>query len=146
MDVHISVETQEQTQKRLYEVIKCTKLEIYESTFAYEEFKHENFILKINFDALALIRDGEKWSQLVKSSDSSKSLFKVFSFHFPDNIDNSGFVGWLSNLLKNKFGSGVIVICGMNKEHGGIFDYYGCPLQISDKVLKYVQLLVKGEA
>ena len=68
----------------------------------------------------------------------------IFSFHFDGCTDNSGFVGWLASHLKTKLGTGLFVTCGQNTKRGGIFDYWGCPSELEDKVLQEVRLL-RGE-
>ena len=67
--------------------------------------------------------------------------FRVFSFHFQDGLDNSGFVGWLASRIKKELGTGVFVVCGQNTNKGGIFDYWGCPISVADKVIELVEQL-----
>ena len=50
----------------------------------------------------------------------------------------------LASHLKTKFGTGVFVTCGQNSKDGGIFDYWGCPLELRDQVLTEVRALVGG--
>src|SRR5258708_13282795 len=98
--MYISQETLEQTEKRLKEVIRQANFKIHDGAYFFEEFPLE----KYNFDrnALAVVRDEEVWSQLIKVSDekTNKELFKVFSFHFKDGADNSGFFGCLAPPIK----------------------------------------------
>ncbi len=139
--MYISQETLEQTEKRLKEVIRQANFKIHDGAYFFEEFPLE----KYNFDrnALAVVRDEEVWSQLIKVSDekTNKELFKVFSFHFKDGADNSGFVGWLASTIKSRVGSGVFVVCGQNTNSGGIFDYWGCPYEVKDQVIKLIDEL-----
>jgi hypothetical protein len=58
----------------------------------------------------------------------------------PD-LDNSGFVGWLASHLKTAVGTGVFVVCGQNTRRGGIFDYWGVPVEAADAVLAEVRRL-----
>ncbi|MFC9438074.1 DUF6196 family protein, partial [Nocardia sp. NPDC057030] len=77
---------------------------------------------------LAVVRDAEKWSALVPFAEADGAeveKFGLFSFHFPTGLDNSGFVGWLAGQLKRTLGTGVFVVCGSNRERGGIYDYWG---------------------
>ena len=60
------------------------------------------------------MRDDKVWSQLVPCADQERELYTVFRFHFPNGLDNSGFVGWLASHLKARLGTGVFVICGQN--------------------------------
>ena len=140
--VQISRETPEQTEQRLLKVLAQSHFQIYEGSYAFEEFPLADFTVKANQDALAIIRDNEGWSQLVYSVDSSKELFKIFSFHFDGCSDNSGFVGWLASHLKAKLGTGVFVTCGQNLNRGGIFDYWGCPIELAKEVIKEIQELI----
>ena len=141
--VQISHETLEEADARLRRVIALTDFKTYEDAFAFEEFPREDFT-KARKDTLALVRDDEVWSQLVPSSDKSKELFSVFSFHFDGCSDNSGFVGWLANHLKMQLGTGVFVTCGQNSRRGGIFDYWGCPVELEQKAIEEVRLLRIG--
>ena len=64
----------------------------------------------------------------------SVDSFGVFCCHFPPDVDNSGFVGWLATHLKRRFGTGVFVICGQNLSRGGIYDYWGFPFELSAQI------------
>jgi hypothetical protein len=77
---------------------------------------------------LAFVRDEEVWSVLKAAGPDAVEPFGLFSFHFRDGLDNSGFVGWLASTLKREFGTGVVVVCGQNSRRGGIFDYWGVPM------------------
>lgn len=136
--MYISQETPEQTEKRLKEVIRQADLKIYDGPYFFEEFPLDKYTFDHN--ALAIVRDEEVWSQLVEASDEHKhkELFKVFSFHFVDGADNSGFVGWLASIIKSRVGSGVFVVCGQNTNKGGIFDYWGCPYGIRSQVIDVI--------
>ena len=72
----------------------------------------------------------------------AQSEFKIFSFHFKDCADNSGFVGWLASHLKTELGTGVFVTCGQNIKRGGIYDYWGCPIEISEDVVSEIKKLI----
>ncbi|WP_280394542.1 DUF6196 family protein [Nocardia brasiliensis] len=67
--------------------------------------------------------------------------FGLFSFHFPTGMDNSGFVGWLAGHLKRALGTGVFVVCGSNRERGGIYDYWGCPVELLAAVEREIETL-----
>lgn len=144
--VEISQETQAQTENRLLKVIAQSDWKILEESYAFKEFSLTDFSANARQDSLALVRDNQVWSQLVPCFDSSQELFKIFSFHFDNCVDNSGFVGWLASHLKTQLGTGVFVICGHNSKRGGVFDYWGCPLEISDDVVSEIKkLIVKGK-
>ncbi len=127
-------------------MITTSRLDIFEDAYAFEEFALPDFFEKANANALAIVRDDKVWSQLVISNDADAERFGVFCFHFPVGADNSGFVGWLATHLKRKFGTGVFVTCGQNSGDGGIFDYWGCPLELREDVFKEVKELVAGAA
>lgn len=139
--VDISHETTEQTEARLRRLFPSTEFRVFEEPFVFAEFELEKFPVAVSPDALALVRDEDGWSQLVPAKDSDGEQFKIFSFHFPEGMDNSGFVGWLATHLKRRFGTGVFVICGQNSKRGGIFDYWGCPLNLADDVLAELRTL-----
>ena len=140
--VSISKETSKQTAQRLEKVIQQAKLIIYPNAYIFEEFALNDFCLRANGKALALVRDDKVWSQLIEQSNSNAERFAIWRFHFPEGADNSGFVGWLAMHLKTQFGTGVFVVCGQNSSDGGIFDYWGCPWSLRDEVTNAVQQLV----
>jgi hypothetical protein len=138
-NVYISSETPEQTENRLRKVIQTSELKIYDVEYFFKECSIEKFVLDVR--ALAIVRDEEVWSFLIPSESSETENFKLFSFHFKDGLDNSGFVGWLASTIKRELGTGVFVVCGQNTRRGGIFDYWGCPVSIADDVLRLVRKL-----
>lgn len=143
--VSVSRESPEQTNRRLLDVVAKSRLDVLSGVYAFVDCSADMAGGGFRRDALALVRDGETWSQLIPSDDASAELFRVFSFHFPANIDNSGFVGWFATRLKNQFGTGVFVVCGHNSDDGGIFDYWGVPLAVGDDVIEAVRGLVGGD-
>jgi hypothetical protein len=94
-------------------------------------------------ETLAVVRDSESWCRLVPSSREHQEAeqFGVFSFRFPAGLDNSGFVGWLATHLKTELGTGVFVICGSNRIRGGIYDYWGCPIDLLDEATAVIKAL-----
>lgn len=142
--VNISQETPTQTELRLRKVIQLSRLDVFERSWIFEEFPLADFKSMAKSSALALVRDENVWSQLVLSNNSVAERFGIFCFHFPSGADNSGFVGWLATHLKCKFGTGVFVTCGQNSTDGGIFDYWGCPFELSKPIFSEVRNLVKG--
>jgi hypothetical protein len=142
--MYISQETPEQTQARLRRVIAEAELLVYDQPYVFEEVSADRFPSAHIADALAFVRDNQVWSALVPQRHPEQEAFAVFSFHFPPNLDNSGFVGWLASHLKARVGTGVFVVCGQNSKRGGIFDYWGAPWSVAGQVLKEVKLL-RGE-
>jgi hypothetical protein len=140
--VHISRETSEETHRRLLGVIAAATLQIYEGSFAFEELPLHRTSPQITEETLALVRDDAVWSRLVPSpARGGEDYFGLLRFHFPPEMDNSGFVGWLASHLKRELGTGVFVVCGQNSERGGIFDYWGFPMELRDEVLGEVERL-----
>jgi len=140
----ISKETPAQIRFRLLKVLAYADMKIYEEEYGFQEFTSNDSPLRANPEALAIIRDGEVWSQLVPSRDASKERFKIFRFYFKEKLDNSGFIGWLGSHLKCKTGTGVFVVCGQNSRQGGIYDYWGCPVEVADRVMAEIQRLREG--
>ena len=138
--MYISKETQEETEQRLLKVLKTATLEIFEEPYFYKESKVIDFYFEP--EALAMVRDNDVWSYLIPSENDKTENFKIFSFHFNDGLDNSGFVGWLASKIKKDLGSGLFVVCGQNAKKGGIFDYWGCPIEIADEVILYLKELI----
>jgi len=139
--MYISQETPTQTHARLCKVIAGAELLVYDQPYVFEEVSVERFPSHHIADALAFVRDSHVWSALVPQRRQQLEAFSLFSFHFPPNLDNSGFVGWLASHLKARVGTGVFVVCGHNATRGGIFDYWGAPLSVADQVLNEVNLL-----
>jgi hypothetical protein len=139
--VSVSHETREQTERRLLAVTSQARLQTYAGGYAFLEFPLAEFPTAVRADALALVRDDVVWSQLVPCDDPAEERFGLFRFHFPAGADNSGFVGWLASRLKQKFGTGLFVTCGQNREDGGIFDYWGVPIALAAEVIAEVERL-----
>ncbi|MGO4514609.1 DUF6196 family protein [Terriglobus sp. 2YAB30_2] len=135
--MHISHETDDQIEARLGRVLSGADIVWYDSPFSFFELPG-NVQIQTGESAVAFVRDGDVWSMLKPSGPSSEERFGVFSFHFPADVDNSGFVGWLATHLKRKLGTGVFVICGQNSSRGGIFDYWGIPFQLRTETEKLI--------
>lgn len=141
--VSISDETPEQTRVRLRSVISRARMQILDGTWSFLESPIDQ-PPGLADDVLAVVRDEGSWSALRRNDSSgqdSREHFGLMSFHFPVGEDNSGFVGWLANELKHRLGTGVFVICGSNSADGGIYDYWGCPVELLDEVVAVVREL-----
>jgi Family of unknown function (DUF6196) len=139
--MYISQETEAQTLIRLSEVIANAELKIYDAPYAFVEVAVETFPVEYLSNALAFVRDEQVWSALVPSVSEKDEKFLLFSFHFSLGVDNSGFVGWLASHMKRAVGSGVMVVCGQNTNRGGIFDYWGAPLEVATAVIEELHKL-----
>lgn len=140
--VSVSVETAQQTEERLQRVIAGADFVIHEGLWLFEEFPADR-PPTLTADTLAVVRDEDTWSRLVPAAGrggdaGDAERFGIFSFHFPDGADNSGFVGWLATHLKARLGTGVFVVCGSNRGRGGIYDYWGCPADLTAEAIKAV--------
>lgn len=143
--MYISQETPEQSHARLLRVIAASELVVFDGPYAFEEFPIDQFSYHADLSALAFVRDDAVWSQLVPATTSSAECFTIFRFHFAEGMDNSGFVGWLASSLKTTLGTGVFVTCGQNCKRGGIFDYWGCPVQLGEQVIQEItRLRIQG--
>lgn len=144
--VSISVETPSQTDARLRKVIAASDLVWERGEFSYAEYPAENFPAHEAGVALAFVRDQAKWSVLKPGDAGSGDGLALFSFHFPEGLDNSGFVGWLASIIKAELGSGVIVVCGQNTDRGGIFDYWGVPASLRADAARLLDRLRRSGA
>jgi Family of unknown function (DUF6196) len=140
--VSISIETAEKSRLRLEKVMSQASLKTYDGIWTFEDFPLSEFPNQVGADALALVRDDQVWSQLVPWSGSGEK-FHIFRFQFPSDADNSGFVGWLASIFKNKLGTGVFVTCGSNNTNGGIFDYWGVPVELAAECKALLNELMK---
>ena len=139
--MYVSQETPAQTEARLRQVLRQASLRYFDGPYYFRETAVADFTP--DPAALAMVRDEDVWSYLVPAPTSATENFRIFSFHFPTGLDNSGFVGWLASRIKAALGSGVFVVCGQNSSRGGIFDYWGCPIAVADDVLAFVEELRK---
>ncbi|WP_242887014.1 DUF6196 family protein [Actinomadura litoris] len=143
--VSVSVETAEQTEVRLRGVIAQAELVVHDGAWCFEEFPADQ-APALTAETLAVVRDEESWSRLAPEVPGRGGVerFGIFSFHFPADQDNSGFVGWLATHLKAELGTGVFVICGSNQARGGIYDYWGCPIDMLAEAVAVVEALRTG--
>ena len=143
--MNISLETETEISLRLKRVILESRLTVYQDEYVFEEFPINKFKSRVNENALAIVRDDQVWSQLIKIQNPKSEAFAVWRFHFPVDADNSGFVGWLATHLKVLFGTGVFVVCGQNSNDGGIFDYWGCPIELKEQVFSELRRLMNPQ-
>ncbi len=139
--MYVSKETPEQTQSRLIRVLAASEFVVYDKPYAFVETTVDEFPAQLLPTALAFVRDEDVWSALVPSTDLADERFILFGFHFTPGLDNSGFVGWLASHLKAVVGTGVMVVCGQNSQRGGIFDYWGAPIEVAEAVIAEVRRL-----
>jgi hypothetical protein len=146
--MNVSRESPVETEQRLFRLARSATLEVQDGDWWFEEFSAAELSARLRPDAVALVRDGDRWSQLVpeRGGDRAVEPMRLWSFHFPPDWDNSGFVGWLATRLKARTGSGVIVVCGRNDASGGIFDYWGCPVAAAPAVMGEILALRSGPA
>jgi hypothetical protein len=143
----ISLETPEETDRRLRRVAASMDVEILDGVWWYEELAPNEYPGRVRPDAIALIRGRRGWSQLVPvmSGDKPPERFRIWCCHFPEATDNSGFIGWLAGRLKHRTGTGVFVVCGSSAADGGIYDYWGCPDQIAGPVLEELRTIATSD-
>jgi diadenosine tetraphosphate (Ap4A) HIT family hydrolase len=123
-------ETGNAIQARLLQVIGHASYEVLPGHYAFERLAAGD---KPRDDALACVRDGESWSQLVPVEMATDGrLLRIFAFHLDPRYDASGFVGWLHAHLARATGVGHIVV---------MLDYWGCPADDADRVLAEIERL-----
>jgi hypothetical protein len=92
-------------------------------------------------EALALVRDEDGWSALLPAPADAQASLAVTRTTFAERPENSGYLGWLASLVKERTGSGVLVICGHNPARGGIFDYLGYPSEQAGEIRALIEEL-----
>jgi hypothetical protein len=137
----ITRETQEQSEQRLRSVLQAADIAWLPGHFAFTETAIPDDAVSASHKALAIVRDKSSWSVLAEAEEETSQKFRIFSCHFDEDIPNSGFVGWLASKIKRELGSGVFVVCGHNRQRGGIFDYWGVPAEIAPSVLQLIEKL-----
>jgi hypothetical protein len=142
--VSISHETPEETRARLRSVIAHAETTLFDGVWSFVETPIDEPPV-LDAETLAVIRDDDSWSALrrVDGRPGDAERFGLLSFHFPPELDNSGFVGWLATELKTRLGTGLFVVCGSNRDRGGIYDYWGCPVELLDDVVAVVRELAE---
>ena len=130
--VSVSQESIEETERRLKGVIAAAELVVIDGMWSFKESPLAQ-PPTLTPDLLAVVRDEDSWSWLAPAQADAVEKFALFSFHFPSADDNSGFVGWLASVLKQRLGTGVFVVCGQNTARGGIYDYWGCPAELREQ-------------
>ena len=138
--VDISTETPDQVEQRLGQVIAAAELVVLPGLWAFRE-AHLAESPQLSEQLLAVVRDEDSWSWLASATGDEPETFALFSFHFQPGLDNSGFVGWLATLLKERLGTGVFVVCGQNSARGGIYDYWGCPASLASQTVEIIREL-----
>lgn len=139
--VSVSHETADETKQRLQGVLGLAEMVVLPGTWSFVESPRDQPPV-LDDDLLAVVRDEDSWSVLRPSDeDDARERFGVFSFHFPEHVDSSGFVGWLAGALKEQLGTGVFVVCGSNSDRGGVYDYWGCPSELLDDAISAVHRL-----
>ncbi|MFE9916987.1 DUF6196 family protein [Micromonospora sp. NPDC005553] len=141
--VSVSQESSDETAQRLRRVIAAAELVMFDGEWSFFEAPLTQ-PPALTADLLAVVRDEDRWSWLAPGAGTDGERFAVFSVHFPPDVDNSGFVGWLATEFKRRLGTGVFVICGHNSERGGIYDYWGCPAQVRAEAVQVLAELRAG--
>ena len=123
-------ETGNDIQARLLQVIGHADFEVLPDCYAFVPLPAG---AKPSDEALACVRDGDTWSELVPVGEPAPAMtFRIFAFHFDPAYDATGFVGWLHAHLARATGVGHIVV---------VSDYWGCPADAADRVLAEVERL-----
>nr|WP_294004451.1 DUF6196 family protein [Sphingomonas sp.] len=93
--MYVSIESPAETDARLRKVIARASLQWRSEPFAFYEFPAAAGPPQGLADAVAFVRDAEVWSVLRPAGSDAGETFGLFSFHFEEGLDNSGFVaGW----------------------------------------------------
>lgn len=129
--MYVSNETSEQTELRLEQVVRSASIDWRGELYSFQEASASTLPAQFAEDAVAFVRDEQVWSVLRPATEHCQEVFSLFTIHFLDGVDNSGFVGWLASKFKQQLGSGVFVVCGQNSSRGGIFDHWGVPAAIA---------------
>ena len=139
-------ETSQQMHERLLEVIAKSRFEPLSQPYAWQAIPGST---QIPDGAPAAVRDGDAWYALAPAMQGATGNYRVFSFHFAEGTDASGFVAWLAGLMKKDAGTGAMVVCGFDARNNpalwqtsfGFFDYWGCPWSKGEAVVALVEHL-----
>lgn len=139
--VTVSHEMNAQAEARLRGVFRRSTIEWLPGLWAFVEQDDASG----RGDSIADIRDDGHLSALCPAAPDATEEFEVFRVVLPRGEDDSGFVGWLSARIKAATGSGLFVVCGHNRQRGGIFDYYGVPRSAAAEVRTLLQRFATTE-
>jgi hypothetical protein len=131
--VSISRERAVQSEGRLRRVLRAAEVVHLDGDWSFRRFEGE-----APAGALATVRDTDGWCALVPGSADGAERYALTRITFSAVVENSGFVGWLATTVKRRVGSGVFVVCGDNPARGGIFDYWGYPIEIAGAVREVI--------
>jgi hypothetical protein len=141
----VAKEIETQIHLRLLSVISRTRFEMLPRPYGWRAIGSD----RLPEGAIAAVRDGVSWYALTEVSPIGEGAYRVFAFHFDENISASGFVAWLASLVKAQLGTGVMVVCGFDSRNSpslwqasfGLFDYWGCPWDKGADVLALIEKL-----
>jgi hypothetical protein len=139
-------ETSQQMHERLSDVIAKSRFEALSVPYAWQAIADSR---QVPDGALAAVRDGHAWYALAPSNRDTKGNYRVFSFHFAEGTNASGFVAWLAGLMRDDAGTGALVVCGFDARDKpalwqtsfGLFDYWGCPWSKGEAVMILIERL-----
>lgn len=131
--VTISREASAQAEARLRAIFRGSGVRWLPGYWSFLEGEEASLV---DGGSIAVVRDEGRLSALCPAVEARADLerFEVFRVVLPAGADDSGFVGWLASRIKAVTGSGVFVVCGHDRERGGVFDYYGVPEAAADDV------------
>ena len=131
-------------ERRLLGVLRRARFEIRSGRWTFEEIGGLDVARP---EAIAVVRHHRTWSQLAPLPDDGCAAepLRVWTFEFPPEEPNSGFVGWLASRIKEETGAGVLVVCGYDSSRGGIYDHWGCREEDAPDVLALLVRLRGGE-
>lgn len=134
--VSISDERAVQSERRLRRVLQAAEVVHLDGIWSFRRFAGA-----APAGAVATVKDPDGWSALVPRPAAGGERFALTRVTFSAAVENSGFVGWLATAVKRRLGSGVFVVCGDNPARGGIFDYWGYPVEIAGAVRELIDAL-----
>jgi hypothetical protein len=137
--VSISRERAVQSERRLRRVLRAAEVVHLDGVWSFRRFEGE-----VPAAAVATVQDTDGWSALAPGSAIGAERFALTRITFSAVIETSGFVGWLATTVKRRLGGGVFVVCGDNPARGGIFDYWGYPIEIAGAVREVIDDLREG--
>jgi hypothetical protein len=138
-------ETRSQMHRRLLGVIANARFEALTTPYAWQRMDAGGPM----DNAIAAVRDGSSWYVLSEAPPTADAGYRIFTFHFAEGSNASGFVAWLAALMREQAGTGAMVVCGFDARSSaalwqtslGLFDYWGCPLRMGEDVAALINRL-----
>ncbi len=125
--MHIQTESPAATDTRLSRVLRDSDVHSLPGEWRFAEFAHADFATSLHPEALALIRDGNRWRQLVPADLATVERLTLLVHPLRARHRHSGFVGWLATLISSTPAAASSSSAARTPSVAARFDYWCAP-------------------